>query len=256
MKTSNSRSEPLATLGTDEHLTFDSFFEGRIQVRQHRHGYRFSIDAVLLGDGGRPRPGDRVLDLGTGCGIVPLILVYRCPGIAVTGLELQKELVELAAENVMRNGMSDVIEIQQGDLRQMRPGKCMQPFDLVVSNPPYRKAHSGRINPDDQRAVARHEIAATLSDVVHCAGRMLRKGGRFVTVYPAERLTDIGGERRRSGLEPKRLQLIHSRGGEGAKRMLLEGLKGGRPGVKVRPPLFIYTEKGDYSEAVAAMLRP
>ena len=237
-------------------LTTDSFFDGRLEVRQYRDGYRFSIDAVLLANSVRPRPGDRVLDLGSGCGIVPLILVLRFAGVAVTGLELQPGLAELARQNVALNGMTAAIEIREGDLRQMRPGKGAVPFDLVVSNPPYRKAHAGRVSPGAQRALARHEIAATLADVVRCAERMLQKGGRFVTVYAAERLTDICCEMRRAGLEPKRLQAIHSRPGEGAKLMVVESLKGGRPGLAIAPPLFIYAATGGYSDELAAMLRP
>ncbi|MGD8542080.1 MAG: tRNA1(Val) (adenine(37)-N6)-methyltransferase [Desulfobacteraceae bacterium] len=237
-------------------LTSDAFFEGRLEVRQPRDGYRFSIDAVLLASLALPRPGDRVLDLGTGCGIVPLILVFRFAGLRVTGLELQPGLAELARQNVVLNGMSAAIEIREGDLRQLRPGKELAPFDLVVSNPPYRKARAGRVSSGAQRALARHEIAATLADVLGCAERMLQKGGRFVMVYAAERLTDICCEMRRAELEPKRLQVIHSRPGEGAKLLLVEGLKGARPGLAIDPPLFIYDAAGGHSDALAAMLRP
>jgi tRNA1Val (adenine37-N6)-methyltransferase len=246
----------LVTVQTHNPLTCDSFFEGRLQVRQHRDGYRFSIDAVLLGNLVRSRPGDRVLDLGTGCGIVALILVFRFPGVTVTGLELQPGLAELARRNVALNGMTAAIDIQEGDLRQIRPGKAMASFDVVASNPPYRKARAGRVSPGVQRAVARHEIAATLSEVVRCAARMLRMGGRFVAVYAAERLTDICCEMRLAGLEPKRLQMVHSRPGEAAKLIVLEGLKGGRPGLDIGAPLFVYTDNGDYSDGLAAMLRP
>jgi tRNA1Val (adenine37-N6)-methyltransferase len=246
----------LVTVRTNDPLTCDSFFGGRLQVRQHRDGYRFSIDAVLLANFVRPRPGDRVLDLGTGCGIVPLILVLRFPGITVTGLELQPGLADLARQNVALNGMTAAIEIQEGDLRQVRPGRARAPYDVVASNPPYRKAHAGRVSPGAQRAVARHEIAATLSDVVGCAERMLRTGGRFVAVYAAERLADICCEMRLAGLEPKRLQMIYSRPGEAAKLIVLEGLKGGRPGLEIGAPLFVYAANGGYSDALAAMLRP
>jgi tRNA1Val (adenine37-N6)-methyltransferase len=246
----------LVAARTTDPLTCDSFFEGRLEIRQPRDGYRFSIDAVLLGNAVRPRPGDRVLDLGTGCGIVPLILVFRFPGISVTGLELQPGLAELARRNVVLNGMTAAIEIQEGDLRQIRLGSATAPFDVVASNPPFRKAHAGRVNLGAQRALARHEIAATLSDVVRCAERMLRKGGRFVTVYAAERLTDICCQMRLAGLEPKRLQVVHSRRAEAAKLIVLEGRKGGRPGLDIGPPLFVYADNGAYSDAVAAMLRP
>jgi len=237
-------------------LTTDTFLNGRIQVKQSRHGYRFSIDAVIIASHARPRPNDKVLDLGTGCGIIPLILAYRYPKITVYGIEVQEELAEIAALNVKENNMEDRIAILRMDMKALRHDMTSGPADLIVSNPPYRRVESGRINPDQQRAVARHEIKATLSDVVGAASRMLNISGRFVAVYPAERMTDLLAQMRSASIEPKFLYTIHSEKNTDAKLVLVEGNKGGRPGITVGPPLVIYRKDGSYSDAIKRMFLP
>lgn len=231
-------------------LTTDTFFNGRIRVKQDRSGYRFSIDAVLLAGHVNPHPGDNILDLGTGCGIIPLILAYRNPDIKVYGVEVQEELAKIAAVNVKENQMEDQITILCKDMKELKHDMISGPVNLVVSNPPYRKAKSGRINPHQQRAIARHEIKASLSDVVESARRMLSLGGRFVSVYPAERMTDILTQMRLSSIEPKFLRMIHSGWDTEAKLILVEGVKGGGVGIKIAPPLIIYRQDGSYTEEV------
>ena len=233
--------------------TTDTFFGGRVSVRQSRQGYRFSVDAVLLARLAAVRPGDRIVDLGTGCGIVPLLLAHQYPDIHVYGVELQQELATVAGDNASANHMQDRITILQGDMKALTTQSVDGPVDLVISNPPYRKSGSGRINPDSQRALARHEIHVTLEDVVAAARRLLRTAGRFAVVYPSERLTDILTRMRIAGIEPKRLCMIHSGRQTSAKRMVIEGVKGGRPGMKIAPPLIIYREDGTYTPAVEKM---
>lgn len=237
-------------------LTADTFFNGRIRVKQNRAGYRFSIDAVLIAGLTIPSPDDTVLDLGTGCGIIPLILAYRHPKIKVYGVEVQQQLADLATINVEENRMKDRITIHCMDMKKLKHDMMSGPVDLVVSNPPYRKAESGRINPDQQRAVARHEIKATLYDVVETAQRMLRTAGRFVTVYPAERMADILIQMRSAGLEPKSLRTVHSDRHTDAKLIIVEGKKGGRPGLKIGSPVIIYRKDGSYTDEVQEMFKP
>ncbi len=237
-------------------LTADTFFNGRIRVKQNRAGYRFSIDAVLIAGLTIPSPDDTILDLGTGCGIIPLILAYRHPKIKVYGVEVQQQLADLATINVEENRMKDRITIHCMDMKKLKHDMMSGPVDLVVSNPPYRKAESGRINPDQQRAVARHEIKATLSDVVETAQRMLRTAGRFVTVYPAERMADILIQMRSAGLEPKSLRTVHSDRHTDAKLIIVEGKKGGRPGLKIGSPVIIYRKDGSYTDEVQEMFKP
>jgi len=138
-------------------------------------------------------------------------------------------------------------------MKTLTAGSVGGPVDLVISNPPYRKSGSGRINPDSQKALARHEIHVTLEDVVRTARRLLRTAGRFVVVYPAERLTGILTRMRCAGIEPKQLCMIHSGRKTPAKLMVVEGVRGGRPGMKIAPPLIIYGEDGTYTPAVEKM---
>ncbi|MEA3435180.1 MAG: tRNA1(Val) (adenine(37)-N6)-methyltransferase [Thermodesulfobacteriota bacterium] len=236
--------------------TPDTFLNGRIKVKQDRSGYRFSIDSILLACHAKPHPGDKVLDLGTGCGIIPLILAYREPNLNVFGIELQKDLADIAASNVIENQMDGSITIICKDIKELKNDMISGPVDLVVSNPPYRKAESGRINPDTQRAVARHEIKVSLNDITATVRRVLRTAGRFVTIYSAERITDLLTHLRSAGIEPKFLRMIHSGINTEAKLVLVEGIKGGRPGVKIGPPLIIYDEKGDYTQEVEEMFSP
>jgi len=237
-------------------LTIDNFFGGRIRVRQNRKGYRFSIDAVLLADCAGPRVRDKILDLGTGCGIIALILAYRHPQITVNAVELQPELADLAAANVRDNRLEDRISVLNTDFKLLTPTLTAGPVDLVVCNPPYRKPGSGRVNPDDQRAVARHELKAGVVDVVQTARRMLRTAGRFVTVYPAERVTDMLCQMRANNVEPKWMRTIQSSLPSAAKLVLIEGVKGAGPGLVIAPALILYNDRGEYTAEVNRMFEP
>ena len=231
--------------------TTDTFFNGKIRVAQDRTGYRFSIDAVLLANFADPRSMDKVLDLGTGCGIIPLILAHRQPDIVIYGVEVQAELAELAVSNVRANQLEDRITVFCTDMKLLRPDVTAGPVDLVVCNPPFRRRGSGRINPD-----ARHEIKANLGDIIQTSHRMLRTAGRLILIYTAGRLTDILSRMRTDGIEPKFIRMIHSRQDRDAGLILVEGLKGGRPDLKIGPPLIIYDKKNQYTDEVESMFRP
>lgn len=239
-----------------ESLTTDTFFNGRIRIKQHRNGYRFSIDAILLAALVKPHPGEKVLDLGTGCGIIPLILAFRYPKIMVYGVEIQEDLAKVAKWNVKENGMEDRITIHCADMTTLKHHMVSGPMDVVVCNPPYRKADSGRINPNPQRAVARHEISATLEVVVDTARNMLQSSGRFMVIYPAERMMELISHMRSARIEPKFLRMVHSRREDKAKLIIVEGKKGGLPGVSVGPPLVIYDQNGAYTREVEKMFNP
>ncbi len=237
-------------------FTTDTFFDGKIRVMQNRTGYRFSIDAVLLAYHAAPRSGDKVLDLGTGCGIISLIMACRRSDLRIYAVEVQTELADLAATNVNQNQLEDRIDVLCTDMKLLTPQMTFGPCDLIVSNPPYHRPGSGRINPDAQRAVARHEIKASLLDVLQTTRRMLRTAGRFVTIYTAERTTDILSQMRIEQIEPKMIRMIHSNRDTEAKLILIEAVKGGRPGLKVAPSLIVYDEKGDYTDDVQQMFEP
>jgi tRNA1Val (adenine37-N6)-methyltransferase len=236
-------------------LTTDTFFNGRIIVRQEQRGYRYSIDAVILAYYAGSGAGERVLDLGTGCGIIPLILAFRDSRIQIYGIEVQASLAKLAMENVEVNRMSRRVTILNEDMKLLRPEMTGGPVDLVVVNPPFYRADTGRVNSNPQRAVARHELMTTLFDVSTAASRMLQKGGRFLAIYTAERLCDMIAALRDASIEPKQLRMIQSGENLAAGLVLVEGLKGGGPGVKIPPPLIIYDSKGQYTEEVSRMFQ-
>lgn len=236
--------------------TTDTFFNGRIQVKQDRGGYRFSIDAILLAGQATPRPEDKVVDLGAGCGIISLIMAYRNPGIMVYAVEVQAELARLALTNVRDNRLQDRITVLDTDMKTIKPDMTDGPVDLVVCNPPYRRPDSGRINPNHQRAVARHELKANLQDVTASTRRILKTSGRLVTIYSAERTADMLWQMRTDSLEPKIVRTIHSNARSEAKLVLVEGTKGGNPGLKIAPPLILYQDNGDYTDEVKRMFDP
>ncbi|MBW2297977.1 MAG: methyltransferase [Deltaproteobacteria bacterium] len=237
-------------------LTTDTFFEGRITVQQARAGYRYSIDAVILANQVCPRPADRILDLGTGCGIIPLIVAFRYPGAKLYGVEIQRDLVEIARANVSANGLENSIEILHMDMKMLVPSTISDPVDLVVSNPPFHRISSGRINSDSQRAVARHELRVALADVLAAAGHVLRTAGKFICIYRSDRLVDLFLQMRASRIEPKYTRLIHSSDSSDARLVLVEGMKRGNAGLTVGAPLTIYRRDRTYTDEMERMFDP
>jgi tRNA1Val (adenine37-N6)-methyltransferase len=234
--------------------TFDTLFGGKLRVFQEQHGYRLSIDAFLLAGFVWLRRGDRVIDLGTGVGIIPLILGIRGEDAEqIAGVEIQETLAELAKRNVLLNGLEDLITIYQGDMRELNDTLWPSSFDVLVTNPPYYRVSSGRINPSTQKAVARHEITCTINDVLQATCYLLREGGRMFIIYPATRAITLFDSLRSVSLEPKRIRWIYSREGEKATFILTEAHKGGGEGVEVLPPLFIYSVTGSYTPEMEAL---
>jgi tRNA1Val (adenine37-N6)-methyltransferase len=209
--------------------------EGRLRLIQAKDGYRFSVDALLLSQFVTARPGDVVIDLGTGCGIIPLILLLTRPVKHAFGLEIQAELADQAARNAQLNGFTGRMDVILGDIRCPPLGSGCA--DLVTCNPPYRQVRSGRINPDLRRAIARHEILASIDDILSAASRLLGKKGRLGLIYPAVRLVDLMVRMRRFQLEPKKVQINYPSPGSSAKLALVEAWLGARPGVEICPPL-------------------
>lgn len=243
----------ISSVAHEEFVTTDTFFNGRMTVKQPRTGYRYSIDAVILANHVRPRPADRVVDLGTGCGIIPLIIGFRHPGVRLYGVEIQSDLARIARVNTAANQLDKRIEILPVDMRALRPAALSGPVDIVVSNPPFYRVSTGRINPDSQRAIARHEITITLEDLLKAAARVLRTAGKFACIYGSDRLVDLFARMRTCHIEPKFVRLIHSRAETEARLVLVEGVKGGGPGLMVGPPLFIYGRGNDYTDEMQRM---
>jgi len=213
----------------------DQFLEGRLKLIQSRDGYRFSIDAVLLSEFVTIRPEDVVVDIGTGCGVILLILLLTKPTGHVFGLEIQEALASQARRNAVLNGFGDKMGIILGDIKN--PPMAKKFADVVICNPPYRKAESGRINPDQRRAIARHEILASIDDILRAARNLLRKKGRLAMIYPSVRLVDILLRMRRFDLEPKKVRINYPGLQSGARLALIEAVSGGKPGLEILPPL-------------------
>lgn len=225
----------------------DAFLDGRLRLIQSARGYRFSVDAILLSEFVIIRPGDVVVDLGSGCGIVALMLLATKKIKRVLCLEIQAGLADQAARNAAINGFERKMSVILGDMRHLPLSASIA--DAVVCNPPYRPARSGRTNPDPEKAIARHEILVSLNDILRAAGRILKPKGRLTMVYPAERLADLMVRMRSYELEPKRMRVLYpSYEGEG-KLVLVEAMRGGRGGLKILPPLM---DQGDFSISISA----
>lgn len=237
-------------IGPDE--TLDDLRSGGLKIIQKKEGYRFSLDPVLLCDFARIGAGESVVDLGTGSGVIPLLLARRSEAARIAGVEIQPEMADRARRSLVLNGLQDRVRIIEGDLRELR--SCLEPqsCEVVLSNPPYRRYGTGRTAPVAERAAARHELAGGLDEFLAAAAFLLNQGGRFYIIYLADRLAELLAAMRQKRLEPKRLRCVHSRRGEGARMVLVEGRRNGRPGMQVEAPLYIY-EGEDYTDEIMAI---
>lgn len=225
----------------------------------HRNGYRiiqdterfcFGMDAVLLAGFAKVKPGERVLDLGTGTGIIPILLEARTKGESFTGLEIQEESADMARRSVMLNGLDGRIRIVTGDIREADRIFGAASYHVVTCNPPYMLAGHGLQNPDQPKAIARHEVLCTLEDVISQAAKLLMPGGRFYLVHRPFRLAEIMTGLCAHGLEPKRMRLVYPFVDREPNMVLLEALKGGKPRITVEKPLIIYREPGKYMDEI------
>lgn len=221
------------------------------RVHQPEKGYRFSIDSVLLADFAAPYCGRSVLDLGTGSGVVLLLLAKRCDVLKNgVGVEIQRTLWEFACRNIGENGFEGRLSAILGDLRDDVRGLSPRSFDLVVSNPPYRKIGEGRRNPDPRKEIARHEVACTLADLFSAAGKYLSSRGRFVMVCSSRRLPEIFALGAATGLLPETVRFVHPHADEPANRVLVAGSRRKAPELAVLPSLVVYSSKGRYHPEV------
>jgi len=234
--------------------SLDALFNGKLKFYQSRSGYRVSLDALLLGHFVTVKRGAKVVDLGTGNGVIPLVLASFHRQTAITGVEFQSAMAERAARNVKLNGLEKQIQIRRGDVRAIAAVAAAESFDVAVCNPPFRKLGSGRVSPNGEKQIARHELYGDLGDFLAAADFLLRPKGRMALVYLAGRAVDLLTRMRQAGIEPKRLRMVHSFIGVDAPLILVEGIKGGRGGVEILPPLIVYQRAKQYSDEVAAMI--
>jgi len=228
-------------------VTLDSI--RNIKLYQSKTGYRFSVDALLLSDFVNLRKVSAIADLGAGSGIVGILLAKKYHEAHIMLFEIQDTLFRMAEKNIILNNLQNRINVMQSDVREI-PESYDAPcsYDLVVSNPPFRKVKSGRLNIAEERAIARHEIKLSLEKLIDAAASLLRSKGRFAIIYHPGRLSELMTMLKKREIEPKRLRFVHSHTLSEAKMVLLEAVKGGRTGLKVEKPLFIYEKDGVYTE--------
>lgn len=225
----------------------------------HRNGYViiqnpkkfcFGMDAVLLSGFAKVKEGERLLDLGTGTGILPILLEAKTEGAHFTGLEIQPESADMAQRSVKLNHLEEKIEIVTGDIKDASKLFGASSFDVITTNPPYMIGSHGLTCANRAKAVARHELLCTLDDVLGESAKLLRPGGRFYMVHRPFRLTEIMCKMVRYGIEPKRMRLVYPFCDKEPNMVLLEGLKGGKSRLAVEQPLVVYQKPGVYTEEI------
>lgn len=230
--------------------------EERIDDLQ-RNGYRiiqnpgrfcFGMDAVLLSSFAKVKKGERVLDLGCGNGVIPLLLEAKTEGEKFFGLEIQEESADMARRSVALNGLEAKIEIVTGDMEEAVNIFGAASFHVITMNPPYMTGNHGLVNPSDAKAIARHEITCNLEEMISAASRVLMPRGRFYMVHRPFRLAEIMTLMVKYRLEPKRMRLVYPYVDKEPNMVLIEGLRGGNSRITVEPPLIVYESPGVYTE--------
>lgn len=220
------------------------------QIIQKKDGFCFGMDAVLLSGFAAVKPGEKAIDLGTGTGIIPILLEAKYEGEHYTGLEIQDEVAEMAARSVALNHLEERVSIVKGDIKEASRLFGAASFDVVTSNPPYMNDAHGLKNPDLPKAIARHEVLCTLDDVAREAAKLLRPGGRFYMVHRPHRLIEIITALTKYKLEPKRMKMVHPFVDKEANMVLIEAVRGGKSMIKVEAPIVVYREPGVYTQAI------
>lgn len=220
------------------------------RIIQDRERFCFGMDAVLLSGFAKVKSGETVLDLGTGTGIIPILLEAKTQGSHFTGLEIQEESADMAERSVALNGIEKKIDIVNGDIKEASKIFGGATFNVVTTNPPYMTEHHGLQNPDAPKAIARHELKCTLEDVIRESAKVLMPGGRFYMVHRPRRLNEIINLMTNYRIEPKRIRFVHPFVDREANMILVEGLRGGRSMMKIEPPLIVYKEQGVYTDEI------
>jgi tRNA1Val (adenine37-N6)-methyltransferase len=228
----------------------------------NRNGYKiiqdpkrfcFGMDAVLLSSFAKVKPGEVVMDFCTGTGVIPILMEARTQGSHFTGMEIQEESADMARRSVIYNHLEDKISIINGDIKDATDYAAASSYDVVTCNPPYMIGQHGLVNPDSEKAIARHEILCTLEDVVTQAATLLRPGGRFYMVHRPFRLPEIMAAMMTHRIEPKRMQLVYPYVNKEPNMVLIEGSLYGNPRMTVERPLIVYKENGVYTDDILTL---
>lgn len=217
------------------------------EIIQHPGRFCFGMDAVLLSSFAKVKKNERALDLGTGTGILPILLEAKNEGRYYAGLEIQEESADMARRSVNHNNLQDKIEIITGDIKEAAKLFGAASFEVITTNPPYMIGEHGLKNDNEALYIARHEALCTLDDLLRESARILKPKGRFYMVHRPFRLPEILAKMSAAGIEPKRMQLVHPYVDKEPNMVLIEGLRGGRPRLQIEPPLIVYKQNGDYT---------
>ena len=233
-------------LKPDERL--DDLQVNGYEIIQHPGKFCFGMDAVLLANFARVKKHERVLDLGTGTGVIPILMTAKTEGEDVTGLEIQEESADMARRSVIHNHLEEKVKIVTGDIKEAANMFGPVSFDVITTNPPYMIGNHGIANASDTKAIARHEVLCTLDDILRESARLLKPKGRFYMVHRPFRLAEIMTKMVQAGIEPKRMRLVHPFIDKEPNMVLIEGLRGGNSRMTVEPPLIVYKEVGVYND--------
>lgn len=234
------------TINLKSNERLDELQRNGYRIIQNPEKFCFGMDAVLLSGFAKARKNDKVLDMGTGTGIIPILMEAKTEAAHLTGLEIQEESADMAKRSVALNNLQEKITIVQGDIKEAETLFGAASFDVITCNPPYMIGQHGLQNPDAPKAIARHEILCTLEDVISQAAKLLKPGGNFFMVHRPFRLAEIMVILHEYKLEPKRMQLVYPYVDKEPNMVLIEANRGGKPRITVEKPLIVYKEKGVY----------
>ncbi len=237
-----------ASCAPDQHIEYP------LTIHQPPKGYRYSLDPFLLASFTTLKKRERILDLGSGVGIIGLLLATRYPDCTIQGIEIQRRLFDFAVRNAEENRLDERVVNTLGDFRRITDYFGRASFTSVISNPPYRPLGTGRKNLDEESACARHELTGGLADVAKAAAAVIEPGGKLFLIYGAQRAADLFGALRSSGFEPKRLRFVHARRESPAQMVMIEARLGSGVEMVVMPPLFVWKAPGIYTDEVRLAL--
>lgn len=218
------------------------------KIIQHPGKFCFGMDAVLLASFAKAKKGEKTLDIGTGTGIIPILMTVKTDGEQFTGLEIQEESADMARRSVLHNHLEGKISIRTGDIKEAAEIFGAASFDVITTNPPYMIGQHGLTNPNSAKAVARHEVLCTLDDILRESAKLLNFHGRFYMVHRPFRLAEIFSKMTAYGIEPKRMRLVHPYVDKEPNMVLIEGINKGKSRIKIEPPLIVYEKDGRYTE--------
>ncbi|NLP14689.1 MAG: tRNA1(Val) (adenine(37)-N6)-methyltransferase [Clostridium sp.] len=233
-----------------ENETIDDLQYNGLRIIQKKDGFRFGLDAVLLANFADVKKNDTVIDLGTGTGIIPILIAGKTGAKSVIGLEIQEEMAQMAQRSINMNGMDNRVRVVCGDIKESVELFGASRFNIVVSNPPYMNCGAGLINTRDSKAISRHEIKCTLEDVIKAAAKLLVIGGQLAMVHRPNRLVDIVWLMRKYSIEPKYIRFVHPAPYKKANLLLIKGTRQGGVELKMLEPLYVYDENGEFSDEI------